>query len=205
MATHDSLREHPANSARDAGQMRSVHQLNRFIPYLALLAETSIGRVLCAKVDPADVVQEALVRACENFSQYRGTTEAELATWLRRILMNTCTDIWRRYAIAESRQSDRERSLDMILDQSSQALGKLLIATGTTPSQAALRRELEVLLADALADLSQEHRQVVTLRSLQELSWDEISRQMQRSVGAVRMLWVRALKELQPRIESRLQ
>ena len=189
----------------DASSALRACDLDRFHNYLRLLAETSIGRMLCGKVDAADIVQETILRACERFAQFQGSTEAELAAWLRQILTTTCSDIWRHYVLAESRQITRERSLDAILDQSSLALGNLLAASGTTPSQAAQRRDLGVVLADALADLTDEHRQVVILRSLRECPWDEVAHQMQRSVGAARMLWVRALKELRPRIEARLQ
>jgi RNA polymerase sigma-70 factor (ECF subfamily) len=98
----------------------------------------------------------------------------------------------------------RERPLDDLLGASSQALGRLLPAPGNSPSQSAQRREMSVVLADALAELSDDYREVLLLRSIQELDWDEVALRMGRSGGAVRMLWARALKELRPLIEARL-
>jgi len=74
----------------------------------------------------------------------------------------------------------------------------------STPSQSAQRRELGVVLADALASLTVDYREVIVLRSIEEREWDEIAQRMGRSPGAVRMLWTRALQQLKPLIEDRL-
>ena len=63
---------------------------------------------------------------------------------------------------------------------------------------------MSVVLADALADLSADSREVIVLRSIEERDWDEVANKMGRSPGAVRLLWARALKRLRPLIESRL-
>lgn len=204
MSSVESDSHAPSLGASDACWQPSSQDLGRFENYITLLVSTSIGRILDRKVDAVDIVQEVLLRAHERFAQFQGSTEAQFAAWLRQIVINVLSDHWRRYVEAKSRQVSRERSLDAILDQSSQALGNLLAASGTSPSQAAQRRDLGVVLADALAELTEEHRQVVLLRSLRECSWEEVASQMQRTVGAARMLWVRALKELRPRIEARL-
>ena len=57
---------------------------------------------------------------------------------------------------------------------------------------------MSVVLANALAELSDEQREVIVLRSLQEQDWPKVARRMGRTAGAVRMLWVRALKRLRP-------
>ena len=58
-------------------------------------------------------------------------------------------------------------------------------------------------LAEALANLSDDHREVIVLRNLEQLAWNEVARRMERSVDAARMLWTRALKQLRPFLESR--
>src|SRR5262249_33190779 len=108
------------------------------------------------------------------------------------------------YQVAECRQVQRERSLEELLDQSSQALANLVAVDANSPSESAQRRELSVVLADALAELSPDHREVIVLRSLQERDWDEVARKRDRSAGAVRLLWTRALTRLRPLIEARL-
>ena len=101
------------------------------------------------------------------------------------------------------RRTCRECSLEQLLAESSQALDNLL-AGAASPSESAQRREMSVVLANALAELSDEQREVIVLRSLQEQDWPKVARRMGRTAGAVRMLWVRALKRLRPLIEKQL-
>src|SRR4051812_23389356 len=65
-----------------------------------------------------------------------------------------------------------------------------------TPSQQAARQEQEILLAEALARLPSDYREVIVLRNLEGLPHVEVARRMGRSPGAVRMLWVRALAQM---------
>jgi RNA polymerase sigma-70 factor (ECF subfamily) len=178
--------------------------LETYRQYLKLLARTGIDASLQGKADPSDLVQETFLKAHQHFDQFRGQGEAELAAWLRQILARSLADLVRRYHLAESRRSGRERSLEQLLATSSQALNNLLAGAAGSPSESAERRELSVVLANALAELSEEQREVIVLRSLEERDWPEVAKRMGRTAGAVRMLWVRALKRLRPLIEKQL-
>jgi RNA polymerase sigma-70 factor (ECF subfamily) len=178
--------------------------LEQFRNYLRLLARNGIDISLQGKEDPSDLVQETLLKAHEHFDQFHGRTEAELVAWLRQILANNLTDLARRYYRAGARRVTREQSLEQALLASSAAVDRLLAAEGPSPSESAERRELAVVLADALTELSEDHREVLVLRSLQDRDWDEVAERLGRSPGAVRMLWARALKQLRPLIEKRL-
>jgi RNA polymerase sigma-70 factor (ECF subfamily) len=172
--------------------------------YLRLLARTGIDKSLQGKADPSDLVQETLLKAHQHFAQFRGQTEAELAVWLRQILARNLADLVRRYRTAGARQISRERSLETLMTESSNALNNLIAGQGSTPSHSAERREMNVVLADALADLGDDAREVIVLRSIEERNWGEVAEKMGRSQGAVRLLWARALKRLRPLIEARL-
>jgi RNA polymerase sigma-70 factor (ECF subfamily) len=178
--------------------------LDTYRNYLRLLARTGLDAALQEKADPSDLVQETLLKAHQHFDQFRGRTTAEVAAWLRQILARNLTDLARRYHGTDARQVSRECSLEELLDQSSLALGNLIAASGSSPSEDAQRRELNLVLADALADLSEDYRDVIVLRSLEERDWDDVARRMGRSAGAVRILWARALTRLRPMIEVRL-
>jgi RNA polymerase sigma-70 factor (ECF subfamily) len=177
--------------------------LESYRNFLSLLARTWTDRALQGKVDASDLVQETLLKAHGNFDQFRGVTEPEIVAWLRQILVRNLTDMTRRYR-RDARQVSRERSLDAMLDRSSQAMSRMLAGNLTSPSQSVSRREMRVVLADAMAALPEDYREVLFLRNLQELDWEEVARRMNRTPGAVRMLWTRALRELRPLIESRL-
>jgi RNA polymerase sigma-70 factor (ECF subfamily) len=178
--------------------------LERYRNYLGVLARGCVGNALNAKVSPSDVVQETLLKAYERFAQFQGTTERELAAWLRQILVRHVIDVSRRYKATRVRQVGRERAMDEIVGQSSLALNDFLAASGLSPSQGAYQRELGVILADALAQLDDDHREVIMLRHLEGHDWTEIGRRMERSPKAAGMLWARALERIRPLIERQL-
>ena len=70
-------------------------------------------------------------------------------------------------------------------------------APGDSPSEMLMRKEQELLVADALARLSPDHREVILLRNLQRLPFQEVAERMGRSRPAVQMLWMRAIGKLQ--------
>ena len=148
-------------------------------------------------------MQDALLKASQKFGQFRGATDAELAGWLRQILARCLADFVRRYRTG-ARRAGREQSLKQLLDRSSEAIKRNLAANGTSPSGSARRRNLGVVLSDALAQLSEDHRDVIVLHHLEGLDWDQVARRMGRTAGAVRMLWTRAPKQLRPLLEERL-
>ncbi len=177
--------------------------LDSYRQYLSLLARNRTGQALRRKAGASDLVQQTMLKAVEKFEQFRGSSEPELAAWLRKILANNLAQQVRRFKTG-ARDLARDRSLEQMINHSSMALGNILAASGATPSVIASRRELAVVLADALSQLNDEQREVVMLRNIEQLDWHEIAGRMNRSNGAARMLWVRALQQLRPLIEERI-
>ena len=170
--------------------------------YLRFLARDGVGGALRAKVDASDVVQDVLIRARDRFAQFQGDTEGQLLAWLRRILANHVVDLARKHKVGGDRGVVQERSIDEILYESSQAFGKVLALSGTSPSQYAMREERSVRVANALAQLSEDHARVIELRTLRGLEWTEVAERMARSYDAVQKLWFRALKKLRPYLKE---
>jgi RNA polymerase sigma-70 factor, ECF subfamily len=170
--------------------------LDRYRRYLALLARLQIGRRLQGKVDASDAVQDAFLKAHRHFAQFRGTTEAELVGWLRQILLSQLVNVVRHHQGTQRRNVRLERDLAVELDRSSRELDAALFAKQSTPSQQASRREQAVLLADALAELPPDYREVIILRHLEGLTFAQVAERMGRSLDSVDKLWVRALARL---------
>jgi RNA polymerase sigma-70 factor (ECF subfamily) len=163
--------------------------------YLRLLADTQMGPALRTRVDPSDLVQEALLEAHRDFGHFGGASEPELLAWLRRILARNLLDQARRHQ-AQVRDPRREASLEALLEESGSGLAAVLAARDPSPSAQASRREQAVLLADALERLAPDYREVIVLRNMQNLPFEEVAQRMGRKPGAVRMLWARALEKL---------
>lgn len=170
--------------------------LLRYQPWLKLLARLQIDSRFQGKFSESDVVQQTLLEACRDLPKFRGQSEGELLAWLRQILAHVMAHEIRRYGGTRQRDVDREVSLEAALAQSSQRLANVLALSGSSPSAKAQQSEQEVLLADVLARLPEDHREVIILRNLENLPHEEVARRMNRSPGAVRMLWVRALASL---------
>ena len=184
----------PASQALPASRVLG-ESLERCREYLHLLARLHLDHRLQGKLDPADVVQQTLMRAHEKRDQFRGRTDAELTAWLRQILVNNLAEAVRRFA-AESRDVARERSLEASLEESSARLESWLAADQSTPSQRFLRQEQGIRLADALAELPDDQRRAVELHHLIGYSVAAVGELMERSRPAVVGLLFRGLKKL---------
>jgi RNA polymerase sigma-70 factor (ECF subfamily) len=183
-------------AARAGSETALGRLLELYRNYLGLLAGLQIGRRLQGKVDASDLVQDTFLKASRDFGRFRGTTEAELAGWLREILAMNVAYLVRHYCGTQRRDPRLERELAGELDQSSHALDHGLVSPSSSPSERAVRREQAVLLADALGQLPPDYRQVIVLHFLEGLPSAEVARRMGRSVNSVEKLWIRALGRL---------
>lgn len=179
----------------DAPPNSAKRSLESYREYLRLLTRLQLGPRLQAKLDASDVVQQAILQAHANRGQFRGTTEAEWLAWLRVILANTLAAIGRQFE-ASSRDLNRERSLELELEESSTRLESLLVADQTSPSQKVARAEELLRLAHALTGLPNDQRQVIELHHLKRLPVAEVAVQMGRTRAAVVGLLFRGLKKL---------
>ena len=170
--------------------------LEAYRAYLRLLAGVQLDPRLRGKLDPSDIVQETLARAYEKGEQFRGTTDAERAAWLRQILANQLAAAVRRHLEAGKRDAGRERSLYAALEDSSARLEALLAADQTSPSERAVHHEELQRLAEALAGLPEYQRMAIELRYLSGLAVPDVAEQMGRSTVSVTGLLYRGMKAL---------
>jgi RNA polymerase sigma-70 factor (ECF subfamily) len=186
-----------AGSASALGEL-----LERYRNYLTLLARLQVGRRLQGKLDLDDLIQETSLEAHRHVGGFRGSSEREFLAWLRRILGSILANQVRHYYGTRRRDVRLERELAEELDHSSRVLDGALVATQSSPSQQAARREQAVLLADALGRLPPDYREVIILRQLEDLSFPDVARRMGRTEDSVRNLWVRALARMRRVLED---
>lgn len=177
--------------------------LERYRRYLHLLARINLNRRLQAKLDASDVVQEAYLGAYRDFPKFRGATEQEFTGWLRQVLANVIANTVRHYEKTQQRDVRLERQLVHDLNKSSVAMNLAFAGTSVTPSQVVSRREMGVLLAEALHELPHDQREVLVLRHFEELTFPLVAERMNRSVDSVKKLWPRALAHLRQIIRER--
>ena len=185
----------PSSDPRTQWLMR--HEL-----WLKLLAGVEIESRFAGKFSASDVVQQTLLAAWQDWAQFRGDDEVQRRAWLRQILAHQLAHLVRHFAGTQKRDLDRELPLDASLDQTSQRLDRLATGDQVSPSGLLEAREQSLLLARVLDELPADYREVLVLRHLEDLSHEEVAARMNRSVGAVRMLWLRALAALRERISA---
>jgi RNA polymerase sigma-70 factor, ECF subfamily len=170
-------------------------ELEQYREYLMTIADLQIEPVLRRKLDASDVVQQTMLEAHARLNDFRGSTSAELAGWLKRILLNNLVDCVRAFR-RERRDVARERSLDDSLNRSSLRLEACLAAEQSSPSLKVSRDEEGLQLSEALSRLPDTQREALVLQHWHGWSIDQIAEQMGRSRAAVAGLLKRGLKGL---------
>ena len=185
--------------AREGGPEPIGQLLHLYRNYLLVLATTQFDRRLRRRVSPSDLVQEAMLAAHRDFEQFNGQSERQFLAWLRQILIHCLHRAIEMHLKTKMRDVRCEISIENVsaaLDRSSVNLADLLIDPAPSPSAPMQQRENAVAFANQLAALRPQYRDVIIMRNLQGLSFEDIARQMQRNPGAVRMLWLRAVDKL---------
>lgn len=145
-------------------------------------------QILRNEDDAMDLTQDTFIRAWRSLNKFDG--RHPVATWLHRIATNAAIDLIRRHQVRPQCEiNDGPMAVDP--------------ASRTTPSAPAIpgealdRRDLRAALDKALATLSPEHRAVIILREVEELSYEEIAARTRASMGTVMSRLFYARKHLQ--------
>ena len=137
--------------------------------------------------DAQDMAQEAFLKAYTSLSSFRG--DSKFSSWLYRIVSNVCLDYRRR-------QSRRPSSSLTVEDDEGETL-QLDIADESQSPEALLERKLtREAVRRGLQELPAEQRQILLLREIQGLSYDEIAEAMDLEPGTVKSRIFRARKKL---------
>ncbi len=135
--------------------------------------------------DAAEAAQEAFLSAWQGLPFFRG--DASFSTWLYRLASNACVDFLRR-------EGRRRAAAGPSLDDEELNLDVPDAAPG--PQAHAERGELRAQIEEGLQALSPEHRQVLLLREVHQLRYDEIAESLELDVGTVKSRISRGRKQL---------
>jgi RNA polymerase sigma-70 factor (ECF subfamily) len=186
--------EQPANTAKPS--------LDRFREYLTLLARSHLHPGNRFKIESSDIVQQTLLEACEQRDQFRGQSDAELAAWLKQVLVRNLADAVRGCQRAK-RDVRRERPLEAAIEDSFCRAENRLASTDPSPSEQAIRIEQKLRLAECLATLPDDYREVVVLHHLHGWTVEQVAGHLQRTESSVAGLLRRGLKRLREIMQER--
>jgi len=162
-----------------------------------------MDRRLVNRLDPSDVVQDALAEAHRLLPVYLRDRPMPFYPWLRQIAWNRLVDLHRRHILSKRRSLDREVRLDLPLDEpSAYQLAELLLTRESAPGARMLREELRYRVRKAIDRLSPEFREVLVLRQIEQLSVEEIAAVLSVPQGTVKSRHFRALAQLRELLDE---
>jgi len=181
-------------AALQAGDERAYEQLiDRFQTPVYNLAY----RLLNDQSDAADVLQEVFIKIFRNVATFRG--ESSLRTWVYRIAVNESHN--RRRWLFRHRRG--ETGIEDCWEDS-ESREKPLKDSGETPYDFTMNREAQAILEEALAAVNPVYRDVLVLREVEEMSYEEIASILDVSIGTVKSRIVRGRDALRKHLASRL-
>ena len=186
----DFLLEQARNGNLEATQTL----LEQYRDRLRAMVRIRMDERISMRLDPSDVVQEALLIAHERLPAYLESPVIDFYPWLRRIAWNRLIDLHRRHLTSQRRTVLREVSPEFDLSGESRSrLASQLISSGISPLQQVARAELLERVHAALATISAADREVLTLRFLEQLSADHAAQVLGISKGAFKARQLRAI------------
>lgn len=134
------------------------------------------GMQMCRNPEDAeDVLQETLLAAARSIQKFRGGSS--LSTWLYAVARSFCIKKRRKSKFAPTREQSLEQDV---------AESEILAATGKTPDEAALGKEIQSALKSAIESLEADQREVLLLRDVEGLTASEVGEVLEISAAAVK-------------------
>ncbi|QDU61925.1 RNA polymerase sigma factor [Planctomycetes bacterium Pan216] len=189
---------------RNGGSEALAALFSRYQKRLERMVALRLDRRLYARVDAADVLQEAYLEISRRIDDYLAKEPATFFVWIRQITWQILLMTHRRHLGAQRRSAGQEVSLRWTGPDggTSVSLAGFLVAHLTSPSQAVIREERYAQLRDALDQMDPLDREVLALRHFEHLGNSEVAEVLDIQPTAASNRYVRALKRLKQMLES---
>jgi RNA polymerase sigma-70 factor, ECF subfamily len=172
--------------------------LNRFRPYLNVIAQRCLDDRLNGRMDSGDLVQTTYLEATRDFPQFRGESVESLLSWLSNILRHNVSTAIQDHLMTQKRSARKEVVLRVTSESGGSSLGiaDLVPSETSSPSQRMMRDEAAAILAVCLNKLPITQGEAIRLRYLEGLSLKSIADKVGKSEMAVAGLLKRGLQAL---------
>jgi RNA polymerase sigma-70 factor (ECF subfamily) len=165
---------------------------------LRKMVRLRLDRRVAGRLDPSDVLQEAYLDVARRFKEYTAAPAVPFYIWLRALTGQRLVDLHRRHLGSKMRDVGQEVSLyrGALPQASSASLALQLLGGLTSPTQAAVRAELQLQLQEALNSMDAMDREVVVLRHFEELNNVETATVLGIEPAAASKRYIRAVRRL---------
>jgi RNA polymerase sigma-70 factor (ECF subfamily) len=155
-----------------------------------------VNQLLRNSQDAEEVTQDAFIRAHRGLANFRG--DSAFSTWLYQIATNLARN---RYWYWWRRKRDKSVSFDApVSADNATTLADLIPAEMETPDDITVTQEFVNRIAQGMEKLSAKHREILTLRNIKNLSYEEIADILAISVGTVKSRIARARESLRSKL-----
>src|SRR5262245_59291878 len=165
---------------------------------LRSFVDLHLDPAVCARIDASDVVQDAQIAIAERLPDFLKRRPMPFHLWVRKTAYERLLNARRNHRAAR-----RDVKREVIgPDRSSAALARSILSPGPTPSGVAEAKELAEQVAAVVAELPEADREILLLRQVQDLPYEEVALLLDIDPAAARQRYGRALLRLQKRLED---
>ncbi len=184
-----------------AGERGAFDELfARHRPVLRRFIDLRLDARLRSRVDPSDIVQETQLDAFRRMKDYLARRPMPFHLWLRKTAKERLLKVRRRHLKVSMRTLDREVQIP---DASSLMLAQQLVALDCSPSQQLSQQEVARRVTEAVGQLADIDREVLMLRTFEQLSYQAIAYLLDIEPAAARKRYGRALLRLRSALLAR--
>jgi RNA polymerase sigma-70 factor (ECF subfamily) len=208
----EELLDRLRGSRPDSANGRPSKSNDQILGELFTLYRERLWRMLCIRLDrrlasrvsPDDVLQETYLDVARRIGEFLNDPAVPFYVWLRFLTIQRMLMIQRAHLGAQRRDVSLEVSMPQggknasprMPVASSESMAGQFVSKLTSPSQAAIRHELQARLRAALEEMDPLDREVLALRHFEELGNNEVAHVLGISKDAASKRHVRALKRL---------
>lgn len=198
--------DHTAEVRRlaDRGSAAAAELFEEYRERLRLMVKFRLDDRVLGRIEPDDVLQEASLEVTRRVDDYLKDPQVPPFVWMRMITLQKTIDTHRRHLGADKRNAAQDVRLGPHVPwkSTSLSLAAQLVASITSPSEAFLRQESLQRMGDALEELSEQDREILVLRHLEELTNNEAAQVLGLEKSAATKRYIRALKRLREAMED---
>ncbi len=195
------------NSAKVGDASAINHLLEQHRQPVRRLVQMRLDRRVQQRVDVSDVVQDVMVEASKRLRQYLESPDMAFHLWLRQIAWDHIIDTYRRHRVSAKRSMDREQPMAANAgpNHSTVELAIQLCDPGITPAAAATQQEIARRVEDAITQLADQDREIITMRHFEHLSNLEIAAALDLNPPAASMRYLRAIRRLRQLLDEQYE
>jgi RNA polymerase sigma-70 factor (ECF subfamily) len=189
--------------AREGDQAAVRLLLDRYRGRLRRMIGLRLDERLASRLDASDVVQDTLIDAVQRLETYLRERPLPFYPWLHRLASERLAQAHRYHLRTLRRQAGRELAGgDALTGPMARRLVDVLVESGTSPSGRLIREEDREAVWQALGELSQQDREILVMRYLEQLAFAEIATILSITDGAARLRHYRALQRIGPLLDT---